>query len=85
MKGLSQIQLADITSEKHKVHEQLKTSADQHQRTLSAYQQKVTALQEECHAAKVHASHGHRRQVLLSPSKQFTGGLWSGLLVFAVI
>ncbi|XP_049506091.1 GRIP and coiled-coil domain-containing protein 2 isoform X1 [Panthera uncia] len=46
------IQLADITSEKHKVHEQLKTSADQHQRTLSAYQQKVTALQEECHAAK---------------------------------
>uniref|UniRef100_A0A8C0SUH8 GCC2 Rab binding domain-containing protein n=1 Tax=Canis lupus familiaris TaxID=9615 RepID=A0A8C0SUH8_CANLF len=46
------IQLAEITSEKHKVHEHLKTSADQHQRTLSAYQQKVTALQEECHAAK---------------------------------
>ncbi|XP_064428745.1 GRIP and coiled-coil domain-containing protein 2 isoform X2 [Mirounga angustirostris] len=46
------IQLAEITSEKHKIHEHLKTSADQHQRTLSVYQQKVTALQEECHAAK---------------------------------
>lgn len=47
------IQLAEITSEKHSVHEHLKTSADQHQRTLNAYQQKVTALQEECRAAKV--------------------------------
>ncbi|XP_024408122.2 GRIP and coiled-coil domain-containing protein 2 isoform X1 [Desmodus rotundus] len=47
------IQLAEITSEKHNAHEHLKTSADQHQRTLSAYQQKVTALQEECRAAKV--------------------------------
>ncbi|KAK2488461.1 hypothetical protein MC885_019489 [Smutsia gigantea] len=46
------IQLAEITSEKHKVHEHLKTSADQHQRTLSAYQRRVAALQEECHAAK---------------------------------
>ncbi|XP_077624672.1 GRIP and coiled-coil domain-containing protein 2 isoform X1 [Crocuta crocuta] len=46
------IQLAEITSEKRKAHEQLKTSADQHQRTLSAYQQKVTALQEECRTAK---------------------------------
>ncbi|XP_006712933.1 GRIP and coiled-coil domain-containing protein 2 isoform X1 [Homo sapiens] len=46
------IQLAEITSEKHKIHEHLKTSAEQHQRTLSAYQQRVTALQEECRAAK---------------------------------
>ncbi|XP_070367614.1 GRIP and coiled-coil domain-containing protein 2 isoform X2 [Equus asinus] len=46
------IQLSEITSEKHKIHEHLKTSADQHQRTLSAYQQRVTALQEECRAAK---------------------------------
>ncbi|XP_014647191.1 PREDICTED: GRIP and coiled-coil domain-containing protein 2 [Ceratotherium simum simum] len=46
------IQLSEITSEKHKIHEHLKTSAGQHQRTLSAYQQKVTALQEQCHAAK---------------------------------
>ncbi|XP_023439968.2 GRIP and coiled-coil domain-containing protein 2 isoform X2 [Dasypus novemcinctus] len=46
------IQLAETTSEKHKIHEHLKTSADQHQRTLSAYQQKITALQEECHTAK---------------------------------
>ncbi|KAM6178229.1 GRIP and coiled-coil domain-containing protein 2 [Rhynchocyon petersi] len=46
------IQLAEITSEKHKIHEHLKTSAEQHQRTLNAYQQKITALQEECHTAK---------------------------------
>nr|XP_010591885.1 GRIP and coiled-coil domain-containing protein 2 isoform X1 [Loxodonta africana] len=46
------IQLAEITSEKHKIHEHLKTSAEQHQRTLGAYQQKITALQEECHTAK---------------------------------
>ncbi|XP_051690640.1 GRIP and coiled-coil domain-containing protein 2 isoform X2 [Oryctolagus cuniculus] len=46
------IQLAEITSEKHKIHEHLKTSAEQHQRTLSAYQQKVTALQEESRTAK---------------------------------
>ncbi|CAO2608075.1 GRIP and coiled-coil domain-containing protein 2 [Lemmus lemmus] len=46
------IQLAEITSEKHKIHEHLKTSAEQHQRTLSAYQQRVAALQEESRAAK---------------------------------
>ncbi|XP_063505311.1 GRIP and coiled-coil domain-containing protein 2-like isoform X2 [Pongo pygmaeus] len=46
------IQLAEITSEKHKIHEHLKTSAEQHQCTLSAYQQRVTALQEESCAAK---------------------------------
>ncbi|XP_008579726.1 PREDICTED: GRIP and coiled-coil domain-containing protein 2 isoform X1 [Galeopterus variegatus] len=46
------IQLAEITSEKHKIHEHLKTSAEQHQRTLSTYQQRVTVLQEESRAAK---------------------------------
>ncbi|XP_037383304.1 GRIP and coiled-coil domain-containing protein 2 [Talpa occidentalis] len=46
------IQLAEITSEKHKVHEHLKTSVDQHQRTVGTYQQKVAALQEECRIAK---------------------------------
>lgn len=46
------IQLAEMTSEKHKIHEHLKTSAEQHQRTLSAYQQRVVALQEESRAAK---------------------------------
>ncbi|CAH6789703.1 Gcc2 [Phodopus roborovskii] len=46
------IQLAEITSEKHKIHEHLKTSAEQHQRTLSAYQQRVAALQEESRTAK---------------------------------
>ncbi|XP_052019174.1 GRIP and coiled-coil domain-containing protein 2 [Apodemus sylvaticus] len=46
------IQLAEMTSEKHKIHEHLKTSAEQHQRTLNAYQQRVAALQEESRIAK---------------------------------
>ncbi|MEJ1288253.1 GRIP and coiled-coil domain containing 2 [Cricetulus griseus] len=49
---VKKIQLAEITSEKHKIHEHLKTSAEQHQRTLSAYQQRVAALQEESRTAK---------------------------------
>ncbi|NXR71981.1 GCC2 protein, partial [Pycnonotus jocosus] len=46
------IQVAVLTSEKHKVQEQLRTSSDQHQRTMSACQQKIAALQEECRAAQ---------------------------------
>ncbi|NXH12260.1 GCC2 protein, partial [Bucco capensis] len=46
------IQVAVLTSEKHKVQEQLRTSLEQHQRTLSAYQQKIATLQEECRAAQ---------------------------------
>uniref|UniRef100_A0A4W2CXQ4 GRIP and coiled-coil domain containing 2 n=1 Tax=Bos indicus x Bos taurus TaxID=30522 RepID=A0A4W2CXQ4_BOBOX len=46
------IQLAEVTAEKHKAHEHLKASADQHQRTLGAYQQRVSALQEECREAR---------------------------------
>ncbi|NXX71082.1 GCC2 protein, partial [Spizella passerina] len=47
-----QIQVAVLTSEKHKVQEQLRTSSEQHQRTMSACQQKIAALQEECRAAQ---------------------------------
>ncbi|XP_039767140.1 GRIP and coiled-coil domain-containing protein 2 isoform X2 [Ornithorhynchus anatinus] len=46
------IQLAEMTSEKHKVQEHLRNSVEQHQRTLSAYQQKITTWQEECSTAK---------------------------------
>nr|XP_056717987.1 GRIP and coiled-coil domain-containing protein 2 [Euleptes europaea] len=46
------IQLADLTSEKHKLQEQLRTSMEQHQRVLSNYQQKLATLQEECSATK---------------------------------
>ncbi|XP_009949603.1 PREDICTED: GRIP and coiled-coil domain-containing protein 2, partial [Leptosomus discolor] len=46
------IQVAVLTSEKHKVQEHLRTSSEQHQRTLSAYQQKMATLQEECRAAQ---------------------------------
>ncbi|KFV92180.1 GRIP and coiled-coil domain-containing protein 2, partial [Eurypyga helias] len=48
----SSIQVSVLTSEKHKVQENLRTSSDQHQRTLSAYQQKIATLQEECRAAQ---------------------------------
>ncbi|XP_036610153.1 GRIP and coiled-coil domain-containing protein 2 [Trichosurus vulpecula] len=46
------IQLAEITSEKHKIQEHLRTSVEQHQRTLSSCHQKITILQEECNTAK---------------------------------
>nr|XP_032627867.1 GRIP and coiled-coil domain-containing protein 2 isoform X3 [Chelonoidis abingdonii] len=46
------IQLAELTSEKHKIQEHLRTSLEQHQRTLSSYQQKIATLQEECNTAK---------------------------------
>ncbi|XP_063809884.1 GRIP and coiled-coil domain-containing protein 2 isoform X2 [Pseudophryne corroboree] len=46
------IQVAELTSEKHKVQEQLRTLTEQHQRAGNAYQQKLLALQEECTAAK---------------------------------
>ncbi|XP_056183656.1 GRIP and coiled-coil domain-containing protein 2 [Falco biarmicus] len=46
------IQVAVLTSEKHKVQEHLRTSSEQHQRMLSAYQQKIATLQEECRAAQ---------------------------------
>ncbi|NWV98899.1 GCC2 protein, partial [Machaerirhynchus nigripectus] len=46
------IQVAVLTSEKHKVQEQLRTSSEQHQRTMSACQQKIATLQEECRAAQ---------------------------------
>ncbi|NXN68183.1 GCC2 protein, partial [Himantopus himantopus] len=47
-----EIQVAVLTSEKHKAQEHLRTSSEQHQRTLSAYQQKIATLQEECRAAQ---------------------------------
>ncbi|XP_054829508.1 GRIP and coiled-coil domain-containing protein 2 [Eublepharis macularius] len=46
------IQLADLTSEKHKLQEHLRTSVEQHQRVLSTYQQRLVTLQEECSTAK---------------------------------
>lgn len=46
------IQVAELTSEKHKVQEQLRTLTEQHQRAANTYQQKLLALQEECTAAK---------------------------------
>ncbi|NXN79013.1 GCC2 protein, partial [Bombycilla garrulus] len=46
------IQVAVLTSEKHKAQEQLRTSSEQHQRTMSACQQKIATLQEECRAAQ---------------------------------
>ncbi|KAM4702009.1 GRIP and coiled-coil domain-containing protein 2 [Discoglossus pictus] len=46
------IQVAELTSEKHKVQEQLRVLAEQQQRATHTYQQKLSALQEECDASK---------------------------------
>lgn len=50
---LLQIQLADLTSEKYKIQEHLRSSVEQHQRAVSTYQQRLAALQDECGATKV--------------------------------
>ncbi|XP_043926919.1 GRIP and coiled-coil domain-containing protein 2 [Protopterus annectens] len=46
------IKLADVTAEKHRLQEQMKSYTEQHQRTGSALQQKISALQEECSTVK---------------------------------
>ncbi|KAG2456752.1 GCC2 protein, partial [Polypterus senegalus] len=46
------LQCADLTADKHKLQEQLRTMAEQHHRATNAFQQKITALQEECNTAK---------------------------------
>ncbi|XP_069613662.1 GRIP and coiled-coil domain-containing protein 2 [Ranitomeya imitator] len=46
------IQVAELTSEKHKVQEQLRALTEQHNRAASTYHQKLLALQEEGTAAK---------------------------------
>lgn len=50
------IQLAELTSEKHKIQEHLRSSVEQHQRVANSYQQRIAALQEECDAAKAEHS-----------------------------
>ncbi|NXH25618.1 GCC2 protein, partial [Myiagra hebetior] len=51
-RNFSFLLVAMLTSEKHKVQEQLRTSSEQHQRMMSACQQKIATLQEECRAAQ---------------------------------
>ncbi|KAG8452019.1 hypothetical protein GDO86_003994 [Hymenochirus boettgeri] len=46
------IQVAELTSEKHKIQEQLRVLAEQQQRSANTYQQKLAALEEECAATK---------------------------------
>ncbi|KAK1167847.1 GRIP and coiled-coil domain-containing protein 2-like [Acipenser oxyrinchus oxyrinchus] len=46
------IQCADLTAERHKLQEQLRSMSHQLQRAKSAFQQKIAKLQEECTAAK---------------------------------
>ncbi|XP_062910118.1 GRIP and coiled-coil domain-containing protein 2 [Mobula hypostoma] len=46
------IQMAELTAENHKTHEQLRQANEQNHRTLSAFTQKIAALQEECSNAK---------------------------------
>ncbi|XP_078078108.1 GRIP and coiled-coil domain-containing protein 2 isoform X2 [Mustelus asterias] len=46
------IQVADLTAENHKFQEQLRQMNEQNNRTVSAFTQKIAALQEECNIAK---------------------------------
>ncbi|XP_038673591.1 GRIP and coiled-coil domain-containing protein 2 isoform X2 [Scyliorhinus canicula] len=46
------IQVAELTAENHKFQEQLRQVNEQNHRTMSAFTQKMAALQEECSIAK---------------------------------
>lgn len=46
------IQVAELTSEKHRLQEQLRTCMDQQQRNANAYQQKIASLQDAYSMAK---------------------------------
>ncbi|KAI2661055.1 GRIP and coiled-coil domain-containing protein 2 [Labeo rohita] len=46
------IQCSELTAERHRLQEQLKLMNEQHQRTSSSYQLSLSALQDECTAAK---------------------------------
>ncbi|KAF4109507.1 GRIP and coiled-coil domain-containing protein 2 [Onychostoma macrolepis] len=46
------IQCSELTAERHRLQEQLKLMNEQQQRTSSSYQLSLTALQDECTAAK---------------------------------
>lgn len=46
------IQCSELTAERHRLQEHLKLMSDQQQRTTSSYQLSLTALQDECTAAK---------------------------------
>ncbi|KAM6970505.1 uncharacterized protein gcc2 [Aplochiton taeniatus] len=48
----SKIQVCEVTAERHRVQEQLRTVTEQHQRTTSALQHTLSTLQEECDVAK---------------------------------
>lgn len=50
---LSQIQCSELTAERHRLQEQLKLMSEQQQRASSSYQLSLTALQDQCTAAKV--------------------------------
>uniref|UniRef100_A0A8C9WP63 GRIP and coiled-coil domain containing 2 n=1 Tax=Scleropages formosus TaxID=113540 RepID=A0A8C9WP63_SCLFO len=46
------IQCSEVTAERHRLQEQLKTVTEQQQRATSSFQHRVNTLQEECSAAR---------------------------------
>uniref|UniRef100_A0A8C7C8H7 GRIP and coiled-coil domain containing 2 n=1 Tax=Oncorhynchus kisutch TaxID=8019 RepID=A0A8C7C8H7_ONCKI len=51
-----QIQCCDLTAERHRLQEQLRTLTEQQQRTSSSLQQRLTTLQQEANTAKAELS-----------------------------
>ncbi|XP_038862955.1 GRIP and coiled-coil domain-containing protein 2-like isoform X1 [Salvelinus namaycush] len=52
----NKIQCCDLTAERHRLHEQLRTLTEQQQRTSSSLQQRLTTLQQEANTAKAELS-----------------------------
>lgn len=49
-----QIEVCELTAERHRLQEQLRTAVEQQQRTSSSLQQRINGLQQERDIAKVH-------------------------------
>ncbi|XP_038870625.1 GRIP and coiled-coil domain-containing protein 2-like [Salvelinus namaycush] len=52
----SKIQCCDLSGERHRLHEQLRTLTEQQQRTSSSLQHRLTSLQQEANTAKAELS-----------------------------
>lgn len=58
-----EIEVCELTAERHRLQEQLRAALEQQQRTSSSLQQRISSLQQERDTAKVN-THAHTRILL---------------------
>lgn len=54
--SLFQIEVCELSAERHRLQEQLRSALEQHQRTSNSLQQRISSLQTERDNTKVHSS-----------------------------